>query len=296
MQRGADVPVVGLYGYDEQPESDGLAHIERIEHSPATASWNVGMHRHLELYQAIWLESGAGRVTVDNDAHDIPAGTVVWLPAGVVHGFTFDNPSKGLVLTVSTDYLAAAIAQASDETFLRAVMQSFVCRTLTPDQPDGAALPDLLSLLEKEIRDRRPHSRGAVEALLRLMLIGVGRLAMIQTVSRPVKITDARIYQQFRDLNEAHFKEHWPIARYAGALGVTPDRLHAVCVATVGQGPRKLLHTRLLMEAKRLLIYTPLSVAEIGLQLGFNDPAYFSRFFAQKAGRNATAFRGQHRR
>ncbi|MEZ5449103.1 MAG: helix-turn-helix domain-containing protein [Thiolinea sp.] len=39
------------------------------------------------------------------------------------------------------------------------------------------------------------------------------------------------------------------------------------------------MHDRLIAEAKRQLIYANRSVNEIAYELGFRDPAYFSRFF-----------------
>ena len=45
-----------------------------------------------------------------------------------------------------------------------------------------------------------------------------------------------------------------------------------------------MLHDRLMLEAKRCLIYTAWTIAEVGYALGFEDPAYFSRFFSRRAG------------
>ena len=58
-----------------------------------------------------------------------------------------------------------------------------------------------------------------------------------------------------------------------------------------GAAPMALVHERLMVEAKRMLIYTPLSVAEVAYDLGFDDPAYFSRFFAEREGTPPSRFR-----
>ncbi len=50
-----------------------------------------------------------------------------------------------------------------------------------------------------------------------------------------------------------------------------------------------------MLEAKRSLIYTTLPVSKIAFDLGFNDPAYFSRFFAARAGLSPAAFRRTNR-
>ena len=90
---------------------------------------------------------------------------------------------------------------------------------------------------------------------------------------------------RYRDLIE------WPLSARSGGStstpagsAVTPARLNAACRARLGTTASGLLHDRVITEAKRWLIYTGMSVAEIGYALGFEDPAYFSRFFSKRTG------------
>ena len=52
-----------------------------------------------------------------------------------------------------------------------------------------------------------------------------------------------------------------------------------------------MLQLRLLIEAERQLRYTSMSVAQVAFHLGFDDPAYFSRFFTRRMGLTPRAFR-----
>jgi AraC family transcriptional activator of pobA len=72
---------------------------------------------------------------------------------------------------------------------------------------------------------------------------------------------------------------------------VSESRLRSVCLATTGQPPIQLLHARILLEAKRQLHYTSDPISEIAYALGFEDPAYFTRFFTRLAGSSPRAFR-----
>src|SRR3546814_8879244 len=62
-------------------------------------------------------------------------------------------------------------------------------------------------------------------------------------------------------------------------LRVTPARLSQACKELLGLTPISVVHEQKLMQAKRKLTYSRISDAEIAYQLGFKDPAYFSRFF-----------------
>lgn len=77
----------------------------------------------------------------------------------------------------------------------------------------------------------------------------------------------------------------------AVALGSSRAALTSACARSGGASPSAMLDARSVLEAKRMLIYADMSVAEIGYSLGFSDPAYFSRFFSRHSGRSPQAFR-----
>jgi AraC family transcriptional activator of pobA len=81
------------------------------------------------------------------------------------------------------------------------------------------------------------------------------------------------------------------ITQYAKSLNVTRAQLRAASLEITGKPPVRVLEERMLLEAKRTLTYTNMTVAEIAYYLGFSDPAYFSRFFRKLAGEAAAAFR-----
>ena len=63
---------------------------------------------------------------------------------------------------------------------------------------------------------------------------------------------------------------------------MSPQRLNAACKARAGKTASEVLYDRILIEAKRCLLYTEMTVAEIGHSIGYDDPAYFNRFFSQR--------------
>ena len=105
---------------------------------------------------------------------------------------------------------------------------------------------------------------------------------------------DLRLLARLRPMIDERFSQHWPVERYAAALGVTSGRLNAACRRVTGLSTLQLVHARLMLEARRSLIYTSHGMAEIGYALGFEDPAYFSRFFTKREGRSPQAFRRAH--
>jgi AraC family 4-hydroxyphenylacetate 3-monooxygenase operon regulatory protein len=100
-----------------------------------------------------------------------------------------------------------------------------------------------------------------------------------------------RVFLNFCDLVEAHFRDHLTLTEYASRLSVTEPRLNDICRRMADLASKEVVHERLVQEARRLLRYSAVPVTEISYQLGFADPAYFSRFFTKRTGVPPSQFR-----
>ncbi len=97
--------------------------------------------------------------------------------------------------------------------------------------------------------------------------------------------------RQFMLLVEQHYQETCSLTEYAMMLHVTTGVLIETVRRSLGQPAGQIIRERLLLEAKRLLRYSDLPVAEIAARLNFEDPSYFSRFFKDKTGFSPSEFR-----
>jgi len=122
----------------------------------------------------------------------------------------------------------------------------------------------------------------------------VRRLAQLPSSSGPGRAQF--LVGQFRALVQAHAADGWTVPEYARELGVRVERLSRACRAIAGRSPMRMVHDRRMAEAKRSLMYTAMSVQEVAFSLGFDDPAYFTRFFVRWEGRSPIQFRRSARR
>ncbi len=72
---------------------------------------------------------------------------------------------------------------------------------------------------------------------------------------------------------------------------MTSAHLNTLCRRLAGRSALQLLHERLLLEAKRQLTYTNMTIGQVADTLGFSEPAYFTRFFKRHTGFSPKAFR-----
>lgn len=99
--------------------------------------------------------------------------------------------------------------------------------------------------------------------------------------------------EQFRLLlDEKYLVLHKP-NDYAEILSISPNTLTKKSIKYFGKTPTQLIQDRLILEAKKLLHLTTLSIKEIAYQLQFNDEYYFSRFFKKYTQISPQTFRNK---
>ena len=98
----------------------------------------------------------------------------------------------------------------------------------------------------------------------------------------------------FSQMVEWHYTKHHTVADYADLLNISPKALNKRITRYSNTSPNDIIKNRIIMEAKRLLVHTNLSVKEIGYKLGYDDPSYFIRLFTRQAETSPQHFRQQY--
>lgn len=105
------------------------------------------------------------------------------------------------------------------------------------------------------------------------------------------KSTDLDYTLLFRDLLDKNYINLKNVSDYAQMICISEKRLVQATSAVLGKSPKEVINDRIILEAKRILAYTNLSIKEIGQELGFKDPAYFVRYFKKNVTLTPVEFR-----
>jgi len=285
----AAIPRFFLYGEPPRDADERFVHVETIADRSRVNDWRIQPHAHRDLHQLLLICSGAGEMLAETLRQSFCAPALLIVPAGVVHGFAFEQETDGYVITLA-DTLLRDIAHK--EPLFRTLFAAPRRGSLEADLLHFQELADGVPKLRRELVWSAPASASAATARLTTLLVSAVRaLHQPQEPDSAASNARAALVARLREKMEKHLREGLSVAQYARALSVTPARLRAACVEVTGRPPTRVLEERLLLEAKRNLTYTNMTVAEIAYDLGFTDPAYFSRFFSKNAGESPAAFR-----
>lgn len=283
-----EVPQFALYG--EQTRGDGaeFVHIELIETRSRVHHWHIENHTHSGLFQVLFLFGGEVRASINGAVRECAAPAAITIHPSVVHGFDFSAEAHGYVLTVDQNVLFAAGGSHGD------LYSPLFVEPLALDlsgAPECARLEALLrQLLEEAAWPQYGHTL-MLEWLARSALLLLVRLHAARRFADQSGRSDFELFSRFRAEVEQHYKEQWQVGQYAEALRATPTRLNRLCLKLSGKSAFDIAQDRLMLEACRKLTYLPASIASIAYELGFQDPAYFSRLFKKRMGLTPKAFR-----
>jgi AraC family transcriptional regulator, transcriptional activator of pobA len=274
-----DIPSFSLYGEQSNARAplDPL-HIEDIQSRSKKYLWQIGTHRHTHSSQCLFVAAGPVNAQLEDSQAELEGPAVVIIPAGTVHAFGFRADTHGYVLTMDLDRLLS-ITSPAHRSLIAALFACPRVVALHSDPELAARVAQLLATLWREFR--QPDSPAAPVSgwLACSVLWTLAARVVSDTEPGSASRQEADRLGRFRALLEAHYLEHWPVARYAKRLALSESGLNRLCRHLAGRSAFDLVQQRLSLEARRRLVYVDGPVASIAAQLGFKDPAYFCRFF-----------------
>lgn len=274
------VPTYALYGETESDARQDWLHWETIQSRSRLHDYRIAPHRHEQFVQVLHLVGGRAEMMLDGDGHVLLPESIAVVPAGIVHGYAFSPDVRGVVVTfMSRDFDGLGLTRPG------AMVIRSGCAEI------AAALTRMLAEAD---RPGRGHD-VAMRAHLTLLLVALHRADPQVRAAEPGDRA-AHLVAAFRDEVERRFRHTRRVADYASAVGVSQTHLNRLCRQVMGLSALGVIEQRIALEARRQLLFSTLSIKQIGAELGYDDPGYFSRFVTRMFGMPPAALRETMRR
>lgn len=283
------IPAYFLYGEAPRHVAAPWLHVETIEARSARHHWKIDPHLHHMLHQLIFVSSGCGVAVADGARAQYRSPALVLIPAGTVHGFEFEPGTRGYVISASGQLQQDLVRRDP-------AVATLFARPLTLELPHdelrSTELGRSVRALAREFSRAGTGQRLALYGWLQVILGNVMCLAQnAPDPADPVGWQNRSLVDRFIGLIERGYTGNQAVKSYASSLNASSSRLRSACLSLTGQSPIQLIHARILLEARRQLHYTDSGIREIAHALGFDDAAYFARFFSRRAGISPRVFR-----
>lgn len=247
-------------------------------------------HRHT-YYEILFVEEGQGFHEIDFHSYNILGAGLHFLTPGQVHLLTFSSSFQGYIVAFSEDFYTfynPGNPPLSQLPFFQPARRQPIF-TLS-----DAEKHYFHNILENMVTDHlnADADQTLTGRYLGLLLQKCAFLTQHNTpVAEPTTHTVPELAGRFQELVEKNFREMHEVQQYASQLSVSPDYLSKIIRKFLGISCQEYILDKLLLEAKRLLVFTNLSSKEIAYHIHLDDPSYFSRIFKKKTGLTPNEYR-----
>lgn len=249
----------------------------------------------LTYFDITFVTAGSGYFNIDDKQYVINPGDVIFSKPGEVRSWDINNIKQGYALIFEEEFLLSFF---NDPYFIQNLSYFTPGRTSAKMEiiSDKERIESLIRQVLIEIKEYKSRDTHILRALLYEMLMFLNRQYVTNNPVFNETVNSNRYINTFVNLVNENFRIHHDTKYYAERLCITPNYLNELVQRIMGVNAKLYIQNKILLEVKRLLTYTNMSISEIADNLYFNNTSYFIRFFRAQTTITPLQYRNNQKR
>ena len=289
-KKSEHIPVYSLHNFSSPERNSQPFQVEVFD---ANRHFSVKYpHRH-DFFEVLYLSEGSGYHVIDGNKYKIQPPCVFFMSPGQAHKIEFSNDIDGYIYIFTREFY---LINQSNQNRLIEFPFFFTIRQDNPplllkEKKDIQFLESLFSKAVMEISNEK-YSIELLRSILDLTLTFCATLYKSEEI-RLNKGKGHVMVKKFFQLLEENYHKNLSVNEYADMLAITPNHLTQTVNRLTGKPSSQIVKSKLVLEIKRLLVHTNLTVTEIAIALNFSDQSYFAKFFKRETGESPLQYRNR---
>jgi len=249
----------------------------------------VNQPKQVNTYDIYWIKEGMGKYNIDFKQYEFDESVLFFLTPGQVFSIENEKIKSAYKLSFVKDFYC--IQTHDKDVACNGVLFNNVYEMpfVKPIAKDTIKLEVVLEGILEEFKNNKTAQYDMLQAYLKQFIVNLVRIKN-KTGTHKTDV-ETKLFKDFSLLVEENFKQMHSVTKYAKRLGLSPKSLTKHFNKIGVDRPSDFIKNRIVLEAKRKLVYDDYPVKQIAYGLGFNDPAYFSRFFSKATGKSPLQYK-----
>ncbi len=286
---GDQIPVYSLHNFSPK---DSVSQQFQVEVFDANRHFSVKYpHRH-DFFEVLYLSKGSGFHVIDGNKYEIKPPCIFFMSPGQAHKIEFSSDIEGFIFIFTPEFYLI------NQTNQNRLIEFPFFFTIRQDNPplnliDENEVLFLESLFKRGISEIAKGESFSVELLRSVLDLILTSCSVLYKTDENL-LTKGKghiVVKKFFQLVEENYQQNWSVAGYADQMAITPNHLTQTVNQLTGKTSSQIIKSKQVLEIKRLLVHTNLSVTEIATRLNFTDQSYFTKFFKREAGVSPLQYR-----
>jgi AraC-like DNA-binding protein len=247
-------------------------------------------HR-VSFYHILFITKGTGNHYIDFRPYRYSAGSILFISKGQVHAFEVRPDTDGFLILFTEAFLSKNLIHSDILSFYRLYNYHLHQPIMQPEEMGMNDFSHLIREIHEEYHYPDEFAKEEIlRLLLKLLLLKAERIK--HTLIPKEKNSEWFIrFGVFRNQLETHFKETRNAAQYAKMMNISYKHLNEVCKFVTGTTAKAFIDKFVVLEIRRHLAMSDISIKELTYQLGFDEPTNLVKFFKKHTGQAPSHFR-----
>ncbi|MFC2104656.1 helix-turn-helix domain-containing protein [Bacteroidota bacterium] len=248
---------------------------------------------YLTYYDITIFTDASGHLFINNYKCTLEKNSIAFSSPGQVRKWECKTTPKGFVILFEEEFLCSFFNDLKFVQKLSYFSNTILNPYIQISKEEFSFLNNLIIGLEEEMHTDLTDDNHMLRAILYQILIWLDRI-YCAVFKEPKRITSSNYVSDFINLVKDNFQADHSVSSYASKLNITAGHLNDIVKNNLKITAKKYIQNRIIIEAKRLINYTDLSIIEIAWKLNFQDLSYFIRFFKKMTGLTPLQFRKEN--
>ena len=285
------IPVYSLHNFSSK---ERVCQQFQVEVFDANRHFSVKYpHRH-DFFEVLYLSKGSGFHVIDSNKYNIKPPCVFFMSPGQAHKIEFSGDIEGYIFIFTAEFYL--IKQINQNRLIEFPFFFTIRQDNPPLEFTSSSDVDFIeSLFRKAISETKKENNYSVD-LLRSVLDLILTTCSVLYKSGENALQKGRghmVVKKFFQEVEENYHKNLAVSDYAEKLAITPNHLTQTVSELTGKTSLQIIKAKQLLEIKRLLVHSNLSISEIAHRLNFSDQSYFTKFFKRETGVSPLQYRSK---
>jgi AraC family transcriptional regulator, transcriptional activator of pobA len=287
--KSENIPVYSLHNFSSHGRISQQFQVEVFD---ANRHFSVKYpHRH-DFFEVLYLSRGSGFHIIDGNKYEIQPPCVFFMSPGQAHKIEFSSDIEGYIFIFTSEFYL--INQSNQN---RLIEFPFFFSIRQENRPlileSSEDIVFLETLFKKGIAEIAKGENYSVELLRSVLDLILTSCAILYKTDQNL-LTKGKghlVVKRFFQMVEDNYLNNLSVNEYADKLAITPNHLTQTVNQLTGKTSSQIIKSKQVLEIKRLLVHSNLTVTEIANRLNFPDQSYFTRFFKRETGVSPLQYR-----
>lgn len=292
MESSAVVPIFNIVNFDDYSNCmcfEENFYVRNFSEHLKENKFIEKPHGH-DFYLILIITKGSGKHVIDFTEYELSSGSMYILSPGQVHQWLLSEDVEGYILFFTKEFFLHDF-NTNRLTRFPFFNSSFSSPYFKLEEKQVASILQKYHLMCAEYRNRKTDFQEMIRMYLNAMLMEMSRYYPRKSHNSYTLPYDLVQLNKFEALVDKYFKLHRPLSCYSKRMHISERQLSYLCKKTLNKKPSEIITERFILEAKRLIIHSSLSISAIAEELNYNDSSYFIRLFKKITKQTPEQFR-----